>query len=192
MRVQMQSVFLLCLLSLFIGGCSPAKLNYRIDPEIGNTQSLQKLAKLVAIDVTDSRSDVQQKSSDTIMYVPGPANTAETLRNKLINKFKSNQFKIISNKLLADLAIELEIETLETKIEKSFFKSTVQVTSHLRLKANKQSKKFEKLFKNRSQQEIANPASELDVTGAVNQLLSEQLASILNDPGLLDLAAAQD
>ena len=61
------------------------------------------------------------------------------------------------------------------------------VTSHLRMKANKQGNTFEKLYKMSRTQEVANPVNNNDLSGIVNQLLSNQLSAIWADPALIEL-----
>ncbi|WP_444997898.1 YajG family lipoprotein [Aliikangiella sp. IMCC44359] len=192
MRFSFKLILTLTSTIALISGCSPSKLNYRLDPEVRNIQSLSEYAQLIAVSVSDNRPLATPNSSnDNILFASGPQNEAALLKTKLIDSLKKNGFKIISNPLLADLSIDIEIEKLEAKVTKSLLRSTVEVVSHLRLKANKQSKKSEKIYKMNRSQEVANPASELDVTGVVNQLLSKQLSVIFSDPMLKKLASSQ-
>jgi|GEM_PF-3182194 len=173
---------------VILSGCTPATLNYRLDPDVGDLQSLAGQAKQIAFMVVDKRTDQTQASTDSLIFVAGPDNEAAALKRKIIDSLMKNNFKIISNPLLADLSIELTIEQLNAQVEKSMFKSNVKVTSHLRVKAKKQENSFERLYKSNRSQEVANPANETDVTGVVNQLLSQQLGQIFADPELVKLA----
>ncbi len=192
MRFPSKSALLITFFTLILSACAAKKLEYKIDPELTSTQNLNQYAELIAVSVVDNRSPQAASTDEDIIIVDGPSNTAEILRKKIIERFKQQNFKIISNKLLADLAVEIQIEKLEVKVNKGLFKSTVNAASQLRLKANKQSKTFEKLYKIKGSQEVANPANELDVTGVINKLLSDQLGEIFSDQALLELAAAKD
>lgn len=169
-------------------GCAPAMLRYQLDPEVKNLQSLAEKLQTIAISVTDLRKKAEPKLDENTFLVPGPENEAETLKAKLIEHLIKSDFKITSNKLLANLAIDIQIEKLDTLVTKHFLKSTVTVNSQLRLKANKQSETIEKIFKMSLQQDVANPVNALDITGVVNQLLSDQLSEIFVDPILTELA----
>ena len=188
MRIKIRLLVLSIVALVGLMGCSPASLSYRLDPEVNNVQRLSNHAKLVSVSVTDNRQQKATAAEQDIIIASGPEDEAKVLRTLLIDNFKKNNFKIINNPLLADLSIEIQIEQLEARINKSMFKSEVKVSSHLRLKAKKQSQSLEKLFKMNRNQEVANPPNELDVTGVVNQLLSNQLSSIFADPALIKLA----
>lgn len=184
----LSKLFYAFLTLVLVSGCSVKQLSYQLDPELTSVQRLANHVKIVAVSVTDKRSAIAQKDTDDVFYVKGPNQEAELLKSKIIDNLKRNDFKIIGNNLLADLAINVEIEQLDAKVEHSFFKSKIAAKSHLRLKANKKSQRFEKLYKTTRAQEVANPANELDVTGVVNQMLSEQLTTIFTDPALINLA----
>lgn len=176
---------------VLVSGCAAKNLSYRLDPELTAIQRLAEHAEVVAVSVIDKRPQTLPTSTEDLIYAKGPNEEANLLKSKIIDNLKRHNFKIIGNELLADLAITIEIEQLEVKVEQSFFKSKVYAVSHLRLKANKKSQRFEKLYKISRNQEVANPANELDVTGVVNQMLSEQLTTLFSDPALINLANKQ-
>lgn len=174
---------------LSLGGCAVGQLNYQVDPEITNLETLAQNASLVSINVVDNRkkqtNNNQITNESKTIYANGPEEIASLFKTKLLNNFKNNGFKIISNPLLADVALEFHIETLQAKVTSSFFKSSIEVISHIRLKANKKRQPFEKLFKTAQYQSVVKPAKSNEVTGVVNQALSLQLSSILSDKELL-------
>ncbi len=179
--------FLLLAIILFSSGCTTTSLKYHFDPEITQLEQLSAHAKVVAITVEDKRSAQTTSKDENIQHIPHNPDDAKTLKNKLIANMKQNNFKIIGNALLADLSFNLQIEQFDVSVNKSFFKSEVMVKSQLRVIARHQGNKYEKIYTMKRQQEVANPATELDVTGVVNQLLSQQLSIILSDKSLLEI-----
>jgi uncharacterized lipoprotein YajG len=143
---------------------------------------------VVAVSVNDMRQALENSAdTDEITKVVRQKDEALVIRTKLMDSLKNNGFKIISNKLLADVALELDIVEFEVSFKSNFFKSELMVTSHLRMKANKQGNTFEKLYKMSRTQEVANPVNNNDLSGIVNQLLSNQLSAIWADPALIEL-----
>ncbi|MET1255156.1 YajG family lipoprotein [Aliikangiella maris] len=189
MLSKLTSYFLMITCLAAVSACTPAKFRYRIDPEITQAQSLAAKAQTIAVQVTDLRSNNYPTQNNKITLISGPVDEAAQLKAQIIDNLTRSQFRIISNPLLADLNVELQIETLQAAVNQSMLKSTIKVDSHIRLIASKQGNKIEKLFRTTREQDVANPVKELDVTGVVNQLLSQQLTSIFNEPALLNLAA---
>lgn len=170
--------------------CTPSKLVYKVDPEIKLASEYKQNASLVSIKVADNRTRVSE-SKDKEISIIGPQNLANQLKQKLITRFQKEGFKIITNPLLADLSIQLEIEKLDVAVESELVKAKISANSHLRLKAAKKSKPLEKLFKMSRTQEVAIPVNDTEVTGLVNQLLSKQLSGIFADADLVELAKSK-
>lgn len=182
----------LTILSIIFGlsGCAVGKLNYQIDPEIASVSQLAEQVSIIAVSVTDNRTATgNTNSTKNLVYADGPADAADALKSRLLEHFRNSRLKIISNPLLADLAIEISIEKLEAKVISNFYKSEIHAVSQIRLKANKKRIPYEKIFQATRSQSVSKPATSNEVTGVINQLLSEQISKILNDPGLLELAA---
>ncbi|TQV81482.1 YajG family lipoprotein [Aliikangiella coralliicola] len=177
-------------LVLVIAACTPAKLNYLIDPEITTAEQLHSHASLVSVQVLDKRKQLPSQK-DKQVVTSAADNEAFMLKEKLVDNLKHHKFKIISKPLLADIALEFHIEQLSATVASELFKSNVEVISHLRLKAKSKGRTFEKLYKMSRSQEVANPANQNDVTGVVNQLLSKQLSGMFSDPALIELARGQ-
>ena len=102
------SIFALLILNV---ACTPNKLIYKVDPEIKLASDYKQNASLVSIKVSDNRM-VKSVTSNEEISVVGPNDLADELKQKLITRFQQEGFKIITNPLLADLAIQLEIEKL--------------------------------------------------------------------------------
>ncbi|MCW8998580.1 MAG: YajG family lipoprotein, partial [Kangiellaceae bacterium] len=164
--------------------CTPSKLVYKIDPEIRLGSDYKQNASLVSIKVSDTRTK-NSVAVDNKVSVNGPKNLAHELKQKLITRFQKDGFKIITDPLLADLSIQLEIEKLDVAVESELVKAKISANSHLRLKASKKSKPLEKLFKMSRTQEVAIPVNDTEVTGLVNQLLSNQLSNVFADADLV-------
>jgi uncharacterized lipoprotein YajG len=168
-----------------LSGCNPAVLKYQLDPEINNLDRLSQSAKIVALKITDNRvTDPADNSNQKI--ISGPKDETKLLQDKLIALLKQNGYKIISKPLLADVAFELEITTLKLTIESSTFKSVIRGNSEIKLITNKHSQQWSKIYRATREQEVANPANDLDATGVINQMLTKQLSSIFSDPDLKD------
>lgn len=179
----------LLLISLFaLAACSTTQLSYKIDPEISGLDKLSKQVKMVSVSVIDKQVSEKLVDAEKIEPVGGFDNVANVLKQSLIEHFKNNQFKIISNPLLADLGVELQIKILTVQVKSNLLTSEIQITSHLLLKAQKHSKSFKKLYKSEMMQELVNPISSNQITGLVNQLLSKQLSNILSSPKLINFA----
>lgn len=173
--------------SAFLFACTTERLNYRIDPEIANVQQLSRSIRSVSISVDENIPDNIEGLKKDLVLASGPNDPAKTLRSKILDQLKANNFQIISNPLLADLSLTFTIESLHATVDTGMFKSEINAVSHIRVKAKKQSATFEKVYRNTRKQEVANPANELDVTGIVNQVLSQQMNAIFTDPKLLAL-----
>lgn len=168
---------------LIISACNPAMLKYQLDPEISQLNQLAGNAKIVALKVIDSRKDSSLNNTDEKM-IAGPVEEAKQLQRKLIDLLKENGYKIISKPLLADIAFEIEITNLELTIESSTFKSIIRGKSELKLTANRHSQQWSKIYRATRQQEVANPANDLDATGVVNQMLTKQFSTMFIDESL--------
>jgi uncharacterized lipoprotein YajG len=171
--------FILCLTS-----CANTPLGYKIDPEITTIKQFANQSSLIAISIIDKRTQEQNSANEDITFVPRQKDEAALLRTKLIEILKQNDFRIISNKLLADVSLELEIVEFQVSIETGLFKSNLKVSSQLRVKSSAQGNNFEKLYKMNRTQEVANPVNNKDLSGVVNQLLSKQLSDVWSDPAL--------
>ncbi len=181
------------LLTFGLYGCSVGQLNYQIGPEISGVESLAEHANLIAVSVIDKRTNNQSASQNpSVVIASGPEDEAQQIKATIIENLKANRFKIISNKLLADLALNFHIEKLDAQVVSNTFKSDITVTSHLRLKANRKSIPFEKIFRSSLTQSVTKPAKSNEVTGVINQLLSQQLSNILTDPGIIELSQKQE
>ena len=177
--------------SLFIFGfftlaCAPIALKYELDPEIPNFKNIAPNAKVVYLKVVDSRIKSEPESKSDIKYIPGPKDETLILQKKLTTLLKSNNYKIINKRLLADIAFELKINTLKLGVEKNAFKSVIKGISELQLTVNRQSKQWSKTFKATKTQEVANPVNNLDVTGVMNQMLTTQLSTAFSDSQLAE------
>lgn len=186
------SAFIFIGISMLISACSPAKLSYVIDPEINHLETLAKQAPIIAVSVIDLRHNNTSANLPGTTNIPGPENEADVLRHKLIEHLKQNNFKIISQPLLADLAIELSIKQLDVNVKQETFKSNISASSQLHLKARNKQTTFEKNYRAERAQEVANPVNKNDVTGVVNLLLSQQLSSILSAPEIIQLTKPTD
>jgi len=184
-------ILLFSVLFQIITACSTTSLNYKIDPEISNMKQFANQSSLIAISVIDKRANHDQATHDESILIPGQKNEVEIIKTKILDNLKQNNVRIISNPLLADISLELHIEEFKVVIESELFKSKLKVTSHLRMKASKNGRFFEKLYKMARTQEVANPANSNDVTGIVNQVLSKQLSAIWSDPALSQLTTKQ-
>ena len=170
---------------LVISGCNPAMLKYQLDPEFSQLNQLAGNAQIVALKVIDTRADSSSSTYNTDQKViSGPAEETKLLQSKLIDLLKKSGYKIISKPLLADIAFKIEIANLELTIESSTFKSIIRGKSEIKLTANRHSQQWSKIYRATRQQEIANPANNLDATGVVNQMLTKQFSSMFADESL--------
>ena len=183
-----KSIFQLAglLLILFIAGCNPQVLKYKIDPEFGALDVFAGNSKIVAIKINDHLKPTSSASDITISR---PENIAGTLKKGLINQLKDLDYKIINNPLLADLAITMDLRTLDVKIDTQTFKSELSANSEFQLTIRRKGEEWTKVFRSGRTQEIANPAKDRDVSGVINQLLSRQLAAAFADPKLMEFLA---
>ena len=175
---------------LIISGCNPATLKYQLDPEISYLNQLPDETKIVALKVIDARTATSPDNTEQHL-VSGPSDEAKILQDKFITQLKQNGLKIISKPLLADIAFEIEIVHLALTLESSTFKSVIRGKSEIKLTANKQGATWSKIFRATREQEVANPANDLDVTGVINQMLTKQFSRIFTDQTLTEFLAKQ-
>ena len=171
-----------------VAACNPAMLKYQLDPEITHLNQLVGSAKIVALKVIDTRTDNSGDNADQ-KVISGPAEEAKLLQRKLTDFLKNGGYKIISKPLLADVAFEIEITSLELTIESSAFKSIIRGTSEIKLSANVHSQQWSKIYRATRQQEVANPANDIDATGVINQMLTKQFSNMFADSSLQEFLA---
>ena len=169
-------------ISLMLSACNPSTLKYQLDPDIDNLDILPTNIKIVAVKVTDLRE--KSAGIDKPVTVSGPENEAKALQDKLIALLKQRGYKIISKPLLADVAFNVEIMALNLTVEELTFKSIVRGKSEIKITVNKHSKKWSKIFRASSMQEVGNPTNNLDVTGVMNRMLTKQFSSVFSDSDL--------
>lgn len=175
---------------IVISACNPAALKYQLDPEIAYLNQLSEETKIVALKVIDARTAISPDNTKQNI-ISGPGDEAKILQDKLITQLKQNGFKIISKPLLADIAFEIEITQLALTMETSTFKSIIRGKSEIKLTASKQGTKWSKVFRATREQEVANPANDLDVTGVINQMLTKQFSNIFTDQSLTEFLTEQ-
>jgi len=175
-------VFLIGLVSI-LSACTHSQLSYQLDPELVNFPPKVTNMNMVAFTLVDKTSNEQTKNPEKSISVVSKQQLPQ-LEQKFINKLKGLNYKIISNPLLADLAIKIEINQLDLRLEKGTFKSKFNAYSQIKLTINKKSESWSKIFRASKMQEVANPATDVDATGIINQLLSGQFEKSFSDPSL--------
>ncbi len=173
------------LLYLTLTACSPKTLYYKLDPDFGNINESIQAAELVALQIIDKRKPPSLQADQ--MSVKGPEQEIKHLRTLLTERFKSENKKIISKPLLADLAFLIEINQLEVILSPGTFKSEFSAASNFQLTVTKKGATWSKIFRASRSQEVANPVNSNEATGLINQLLSEQFNKAFSDPGLKQL-----
>lgn len=174
-------------LVITLSSCGSATLKYAIDPEFDYLKESLQTAKVVAVTVADGRGSAAKTSSGT-MAVAKTGNVAQTLRSQLVSKLKAQGYKIISKPLLADVAYDLVIQELELSVNKSMLKTTLLGKGKILLTLRKHGESLAKTFSATRTQEVANPATDLDATGVINQMLSRLFANMFSDQALSEFA----
>ncbi len=169
---------------LVLSACKTTSLKYSLDPEFSYLKESLQTAQIVAVTVTDQR-DQSAKVASEYMAVAQIEDVAETLRNQLIRQLRKQGYKIINKPLLADIAYDLVIKKLVLKVDKSLFKTSLNGNSEISLTLHKHGESKSKIFSASRTQEVANPASNLDATGVVNQMLSSLFANMFSDQSLV-------
>lgn len=164
-------------LLLVMTGCQTANLTYRVNPDLSPLQQLQSQAEMIAINVVDKTESTAQNSNSLRTEKP----ITESIQEQLKKAATAAGMKLIANPLLADLGLTLEIEVFDVSLNASTFSSEMKVKSQLNLQLQKKSRSYQKRFISSRTQEVANPVNNNDITGIVNQILSEQFAAALND-----------
>ena len=179
MKAKKIIFLLISTLSLFLTACSPAKLNYQIDPDFSHLDSLIHGNEIIFVSVSDKRTSSNTSIQNSVIKANIPDNDA--LKTKLTQYLKDNQYKLINRILLADLGIEIKIHSLNLLLEKGTFKSKLLAKSTFEVIIHKKNNHWSKIFKASRIQEIASPANNLDTTGVINQMLSKQFKIIFTD-----------
>ena len=176
---------LLILVSLLtLTACNPDLLKYKLDPDFGSLEQLAGKSEIVAVKITDKRSSKPIPSGD-IKLAPFE-DEATVLKKRLTDQLKELDYKIINKPLLADLAVMMDINELDVRIQESTFKSTVKANSVFTLTIRRNGEEWSKIFRAARTQEVANPVNQNDATGVINQLLSKQLTNAFSDPALME------
>ncbi len=176
---------LLILVSLLtLTACNPDLLKYKLDPDFGSLEQLAGKSEIVAVKITDKRSSKPIPSGD-IKLAPFE-DEATVLKKRLTDQLKELDYKIINKPLLADLAVMMDINELDVRIQESTFKSTVKANSVFTLTIRRNGEEWSKIFRAARTQEVANPVNQNDATGVINQLLSKQLSNAFSDPALME------
>ena len=175
---------ILFLLTLMTTACSKSQLHYELDPEIGDFPEAMSNFKIVALKITDNTKPSSNSLNSNQIRISPKDNQLAQIQNKLMRKLKEMNYKIISNPLLADVAIDIKFHEVELMLEKSLLKGKFTGNTHLELTISRKSKVWSKIFKATKTQEVAYPADSTDATGIINQLISEQLTKGFSDTGL--------
>jgi len=177
-------IFLALILSLL--GCSTKKPTYNLDPEFSLLQEQTNKSSVVAVKVIDNRQKTIELQGNKQTVLSSSHKDAEVLQDKLISRLKQQGHKIINKPLLADIAYEIELNRLSLTFETAMFKSEFAANSEIKLTVRRHSQHWTKIFRSSKTQEVANPATDRDATGIINQLLSQQLESAFSDNSLLE------
>ena len=182
--MKMNKIILLLIgaLSLLLTACSPTKLNYQIDPDFSKLAPLVKGNEIIFVSVSDNRIASNTSIQNSLIKADIPDKDA--LKTKLTQYLKDNQHKIINRVLLADLGLEIKIQSLELLLESGTFKSKLSAKSTLEIIIHKKSNQWSKVYKASRVQEVATPVNNLDTTGVINQMLTKQFESIFTDAEL--------
>ena len=183
-KMKMNKIILLLIgtLSLLLTACSPTKLNYQIDPDFSKLAPLIKGNEIIFVSVSDNRIASNTSIQNSLIKADIPDKDA--LRTKLTQYLKDNQHKIINRVLLADLGLEIKIQSLELLLESGTFKGKLSAKSTLEIIIHKKSNQWSKVYKASRVQEVATPVNNLDTTGVINQMLTKQFESIFTDAEL--------
>ncbi|MDQ7048477.1 MAG: YajG family lipoprotein [Enterobacterales bacterium] len=68
------------------------------------------------------------------------------------------------------------------------FDSSLMAKTAIKLVVHKQGQQWAKIYKVSRVQTVANPATDTDATGIMNQALTEQFQLFFNDPSLIDFS----
>jgi len=182
-RLLLTKILLLTLI-LSLPSCSTKTPTYQLDPEFGLLGEQTVEVSVVAVKVTDKRQKTNKQEGDKQTILSANYNDAEVLQDKLINHLKQQNHKIINKPLLADIAYEIELNRLHLTLESGMLKSKFVANSEIKLTVRRHSQHWTKIFRASKTQEVANPATDRDATGIINQLLSQQLISAFSDNSL--------
>jgi len=169
---------------LSLSGCSAKKPSYDLDPEFGLLHEQTNKVSIVAVKVIDNRQKAIKPQGDKQTIHSSSNNDAEVLQNKLISRLKQQGYKIINKPLLADIAYEIELNQLNMTLETGMLKSKFVAYSEIKLTVRRHSQHWSRVYRASKTQEVANPATDRDATGIINQLLSQQLVSAFSDNSL--------
>ncbi len=184
-KTLLQSLITLCFASLL--ACGSASIKYQMDPDLTGIKQLSKRGASVYLNINDSRTSPAEFPID-FSPVDGPQQTTKVLRDIILKQLKLNGFKIINNPLLADLSIDVDILTLKLGMKPSMFDSVFLAKSAVKLTLKRQDEQWAKIYKVSREQTVANPATDADATGIMNQVLTEQFQRFFNDPSLIEFA----
>ena len=174
-------IFLALILSL--SGCNTKKPTYNLDPEFGLLQEPTNNTSIVAVKIIDNRQKAKEQDDKQII-LSSSGNDAEVLQDKLISRLKQLDYKIINKPLLADIAYEIQLNKLNITLETGILKSKFVANSEAKFTVRRNSQQWTKIFRASKTQEVANPATDREATGIINQLLSQQLESAFSDSSL--------
>jgi len=169
------------LISGLLIACQPQFIQYRLGPDYSPLARLSPKQPLMALKVVDKRGTPSDPMTSGVKTQPR-TELGDTLDQLIKQAAKENGIRLISNPLLADIALTLEIESFEVIVETGTLKSRIIVKAQTNMVLAKKSTSHSKRFITSRRQEVANPVTEKEVSGLVNQTLSEQFALMMQDP----------
>lgn len=182
----MNRVSIFGFISLILSACASEQLSYRIDPEIRYTPESSQVSPIFALEVIDSRQhqpghNHQASKVQSVPFALGDQAVTQALKDKLAASLQNNRFRLISDPLLADTSLSIELEVLDVTLSEQTFSTQIAVNSQFLFRLSQQGEVREKRYKASRTQEVANPVKSIEVTGVVNQLLSQQLSKIFDE-----------
>jgi uncharacterized lipoprotein YajG len=160
--------------------CAQNQLVYHIAPELESVKWLLNNKSLIFIDVVD----IKKNKATLLNEIKGSQPDAKAIKKELIRTLKKHHFKVINRSLLADIGIKIVIKELYLKLDPGVLKSQLEAESRLEFVINQKSNVWRKTFYSKRKQAFANPVTDLEASGMINQVLSELFTQALNEPSL--------
>jgi uncharacterized lipoprotein YajG len=165
---------------LILMGCANRPAQYRVDPEIQLSQNSVISGKTLTLEIIAPNNEPRETEQSIEL---APVNDFDqAIKANLIKALGSQGFRFSANRHFSDLVMTLDFSELRARIDKQLMRDTLQVDGQLTLLLESKQKRLSKSFQRKQTLTVAISSDYAEVTGLVNQVVSELLRAALTDP----------
>jgi uncharacterized lipoprotein YajG len=169
----------LTLCGLLLVACANRPAQYTVDPEIQLTNTSISPGKTFTIEVIAPPA-ISGTSNDRIELSPD-SQFDKTVKANLIKALGKQGFRFSANPHFSDVTITLDFSQLTVQINKQLMRDTLEVDGRLSIQLARKQTRLNKSFQRKQTLTVALSSDYAEVTGLVNQVVSNLLQTALTD-----------